>query len=68
MFSNSFEESFSKFLETREYDEAENILFSAMRRAFMAGWLAAGGTPLQEQRLFQLIIPPPKPEHEPPAE
>ena len=35
---------------------------------FTAGWLAAGGTPLQEQRLFQLIITPPKPEHEPPAE
>ncbi len=57
MFSNSFEESFSKFLETREYDEAENILFSAMRRAFMAGWLAAGGDPPNEGRIFQLLPP-----------
>ena len=55
MFSNSFEESFSQFLETREYDEAENILFSAMRRAFIAGWLAAGGAPPNEGRIFQLF-------------
>ena len=45
MFSNDFEDAFAQFLETREYDEAENILFSAMRRAFIAGWLAAGGEP-----------------------
>ena len=57
MFSNSFEESFSQFLETREYDEAENILFSAMRRAFIAGWLAAGGEPPNEGRIFQLFPP-----------
>lgn len=37
MYSNDFESAFSHFLETREYDEAENILFSAMRRAFIAG-------------------------------
>lgn len=55
MFSNSFEESFSKFLETREYDEAENTLFSMMRQAFIAGWLAAGGDPPSETRIFQLF-------------
>ena len=28
MFSNDFEDAFSQFLETAEYDEAENYLFS----------------------------------------
>lgn len=57
MYSNDFEDAFSKFLETREYDEAENILFSAMRRAFTADWLAAGGEPPNEGRIFQLLPP-----------
>lgn len=60
MYSNDFESAFSKFLETREYDEAENILFSAMRRAFIAGWLAAGGTPPAQERIFQLVTPGPR--------
>ena len=68
MYSNEFEAGFSSFLERHEYDEAQQSLFSIVRSAYTAGWLAAGGTPLQEQRLFQLIITPPKPEHEPPAE
>ena len=38
MFSNDFEDAFSQFLETAEYDEAENYLFSMARRAFAAGW------------------------------
>lgn len=57
MYSNEFEESFSKFLETREVDEAENCLFTMMRKAFIAGWLAAGGDPPSEGRIFQLFPP-----------
>lgn len=57
MFNNNFEESFSQFLETREYDEAENYLFSMLRQAFSAGWLAAGGEPPNEGRIFQLFPP-----------
>ena len=55
MFSNSFEEAFEKFLETREYDEAENYLFCLMRKAFIAGWTAAGGDPPNQGRIFQLF-------------
>ena len=55
MYSNDFESAFSHFLETREYDEAENILFSAMRQAFIAGSLAAGGEPPNKGRIFQLF-------------
>ena len=56
MYSNEFEAGFSSFLERHEYDEAQQSLFSIVRSAYTAGWLAAGGSPLQEQRLFQLII------------
>ena len=57
MYSNDFEAAFSAFLERREYDEAENYLFSMVRTAFTAGWLAAGGAPLQAERLFTLLPP-----------
>ena len=55
MYSNEFEAAFSNFLERREYDEAEHYLFSMIRTAFTAGWLAAGGNPPTEERLFQLL-------------
>lgn len=61
MYSNDFESAFSQFLETREYDEAENILFSAMRQAFIAGWLAAGGEPPVPAKIFQLLRPEDQP-------
>ena len=63
MYSNDFEAAFSQFLERREYDEAENYLFSMMRQAFSAGWLAAGGEPPQKERIFQIIDSAPKPEN-----
>ncbi len=55
MMSNDFEEAFSNFLERKEYDEAENALFSMVRIAFLAGWKAAGGEPPSPQKLFELI-------------
>ena len=55
MYSNEFEKAFSDFLEQREYDEVENYLFSLVRRAFAAGWQAAGGTMPQSERLFELL-------------
>lgn len=60
MHSNDFEAAFSQFLERREYDEAENYLFSMVRLSFAAGWRAAGGDPPQEERIFQLLDPVPK--------
>lgn len=67
MFTNNFESAFSKFLETREYDEAENYLFSVMRQAFAAGWQAAGGEPPGKARIFQLLNFPPD-KKQPPEE
>ena len=55
MMSNDFEKAFSDFLDRREYDQAENALFSIVRIAFLAGWKAAGGDPPQPQKIFQLI-------------
>ena len=55
MRSNDFEKMFSAFLERREYDEAENALFSMVRIAFLAGWKAAGGDPPQPQKIFRLM-------------
>lgn len=55
MFSNDFEKAFSDFQQRREYDQAENALFSMVRIAFVAGWKAAGGDPPQEQKIFTLV-------------
>lgn len=37
MQTNQFEQAFSDFLDRREYDQAENALFSIVRIAFLAG-------------------------------
>lgn len=58
MYTNEFEEAFSSFLERHEYDEAEQALFSMVRTAFSAGWLAAGGVPPVPERLFELLPRP----------
>lgn len=50
-----FERAFSDFLERKEYDEAESALFSLVRAAFLAGWRAAGGTPLPPQKILELL-------------
>lgn len=55
MFGNDFEKAFSDFMERREYDQAENALFSMVRIAFVAGWLAAGGEPPQPQKIFTIV-------------
>lgn len=55
MHSNDFEKAFDDFLDRREYDQAENALFSMVRIAFAAGWKAAGGAPPQPQKIFQLM-------------
>ena len=52
-----FEESFSDFLERREYDEVGAALFSIVRTAFKAGWHAAGGQALPPQKVVEIIRP-----------
>lgn len=49
-----FEEAFGDFIDRREYDSAENALFSMVRIAFVAGWLAANGSPPSSQKMFRL--------------
>ena len=41
-----FEAAFGDFIDQSEYDQAEQALFTIVRAAFRAGWLAAEGTPL----------------------
>ncbi len=41
MQSDHFEHSFDEFLSQKEYDEAEEALFTIVRQAFLAGWKAA---------------------------
>ena len=55
MQTNQFEQAFSDFLDRREYDQAENALFSMVRIAFLAGWKAAGGEAPPPQKLFRLV-------------
>lgn len=55
MLSNDFEKAFDSFIDRREYDQAENALFSMVRIAFLAGWKAAGGEPPQPQRIFEIV-------------
>ena len=54
MQSDAFEKAFGDFLDRREYDQAENALFSMVRVAFLAGWRAAGGDPPPPQKILQL--------------
>ena len=55
MQGNEFEEAFGQFLEQEEYDNASSALFSLARAAFQAGWLAAGGTPHESVRFFEIL-------------
>ena len=42
-------------VEQEEYDEAEDALFSLVRAAFQAGWLAAGGEESAAVRMFEVL-------------
>jgi len=57
---NDFEKAFSDFIDRREYDGAQSALFSMVRIAFTAGWLAAGGNPPKPQKVVELYEIPPK--------
>ena len=49
-----FEEAFGKFIERRDYEEAESALLSIARKAFRAGWLAAGGDPDECRKIIEI--------------
>ena len=47
-----FDKAFDDFLEHRECDEAQDALYTIMRVAFTAGWVAGGGkAPPSRQQL-----------------
>lgn len=52
---SKFESAFDQFIDRREYDQAENALFSIVGISFTAGWLAAGGKPPKRQKVIQLV-------------
>ncbi len=52
-----FEKSFGEFLDRQEYDQAKNALFSIMRISYKAGWLAAGGLPIGQHQVLELMHP-----------
>ena len=52
-----FEQAFGDFIDRREYDQAENALFSMVRISFRAGWMAAGGEAPPPQKVVELLSP-----------
>lgn len=44
MMDNNFEKAFGEYLDSAEHDTIANELFAATRNAFLAGWIAAGGS------------------------
>lgn len=50
-----FDESFSSYLETNEADEIFDRFFSAIRKAYIAGYKAAGGEICKEQPILTLV-------------
>ena len=59
--TNDFEKAYADFIDRREYDEAQNALFSMVRTSFTAGWQAAGGDPPIPHKIFEIL---PKKEQE----
>ena len=60
MQTNEFEQVFSNYLESPEYDNAEDALFSAIRAAFVAGWKAARGeAPEPQEKVIRLLYKQP---------
>jgi hypothetical protein len=49
------DEALSAYLETYEADEIFNNYFSAIRKAFIAGYKAAGGEIPKEQPIVRLV-------------
>lgn len=55
MMDNDFEKAYGDYLESMAYEETENLLFSVLRNAFLAGWQAAGGSTPIPARIFEIL-------------
>ena len=51
------EKAFGEFIDHMEYDEAQSALFSIVRTAFKAGWLASGSKDIESQKIIDFIQP-----------
>lgn len=54
MMDNNFEKAFGEYLDSAEYDTIANELFAATRNAFLAGWIAAGGSLPTSGHIFEV--------------
>ena len=63
-----FEKAFGDFIDRREYDQAESALFTMVRTAFKAGWLAAGGNAPPAQKVVELLSSQRLSSHDTPAD
>lgn len=57
MFSDRFEAGFSDFLDSSAYDSGQDALYTLVREAYAAGWVAAGGSPSALPRRKGSICP-----------
>ena len=54
-YSKAYIQLSKAYIGNEEYDEAEDALFSLVRAAFQAGWLAAGGEESAAVRMFEVL-------------
>ena len=57
MMDDDFEKAFDDFLDSPTYDKSSDIIFNIARSAFIAGWIAAGGSEPVKSRIFELVKP-----------
>ena len=53
--TDDFEQALDDYLERREYDLAAETLYSLVRSAFTAGWMAAGGRAPAPRPVIRLL-------------
>jgi len=53
--TNSYEEAFDKFINSRDYDRVEEALFSFARACFEAGYKAAGGVAADGDKVIDIL-------------
>ena len=55
MHTNSYEEAFDKFINSREYDRVEEAIFQFARDCFEAGYKAAGGVTPDGDKIIDIL-------------
>ena len=55
MKTNSYEEAFDNFINSREYDRVEEAIFQFARECFEAGYRAAGGVVSDGDKVIDIL-------------